>query len=123
MAFRSVLSGSTNGKLVSVTGTSAAAAVALHVAGSSSNSLVLDEVWLYATNTAASNISVTLCYGDTSAASLVTFTVPSLDGFYTLVPGFMMNGGKTISAYSATASSISIGGFVVKHDMAQFQPQ
>ena len=59
-----LLSGSTNGKNISVTGTSTGASVTVHTATSGTSNL--DEIWLYAANTSAAAVVLTVEFGGTT---------------------------------------------------------
>jgi hypothetical protein len=106
-----LLSDSTSGKNISVTGANTGAAVDIHdaVAGASD----IDEVWLYACNTSAADVVLTVEYGGTTDQDDYIETTLTADGGMTLVvPGLLLNGGLTIKAWAASANVVNINGYV-----------
>jgi hypothetical protein len=91
---------------------------------SSSTTTTIDEVWLYATNTATTPVQLTVFYGGTATGSNtyapITQTIPAQSGLTLIVPGLILtNGAVTVSAYatalsttSNAASVINISGYV-----------
>jgi hypothetical protein len=110
---KQVLSGSTDGKGILVAATTTAGTT-IHTG--SSTATVIDEVWLYAVNTSASNVKLTVEYGGTSApADNIEFTVPAEAGLYLVVPALLIKGNATplvIRAFAATTNVIVIHGYI-----------
>lgn len=110
---KQVLSGSTDGRGILVTQT-ATAGTLIHTG--SSTSTVIDEVWLYAVNTSASNVKLTIEYGGvTSPNDHIEFTVPAESGLYLIVPALLIKGNATplvVRAFAATGSVIAIHGYI-----------
>lgn len=91
---------------------------------SSATTTTIDEVWLYATNTATTAVQLTIFYGGTATGSNnyapIVQTIPALSGLTLVVPGLILtNGASTIAAYatalsttSNAASVINISGYV-----------
>ncbi len=105
------LSDSTSGKNISVTGANTGAAVDIHDAVSGSSDF--DEVWLYACNTSASDVVLTIEYGGTTDQDDYIETTLTADGGMTLVvPGLLLNGGLTIKAWAGSANVVNINGYV-----------
>ena len=105
-----LLSGSTNGKQIKVAAT-ATAGTLLHtaVAGTSS----LDEVWLYAVNSSASSVKLTIEWGEATAPDgNIEITIPAESGYTLVVPGLLLQNGLTIRAFAGTANVILINGYV-----------
>lgn len=79
---------------------------------------VKDEVWLYATNTSAQDvlISITIGTSSTLANSDVVFygVVEAYAGNVLLVPGFMIEGNNqaSVQANAGVANAINITGYV-----------
>jgi len=71
----------------------------------------LDEVWLYASNTTASSVIVTVELGGAGLKHEVKETV---DGNKTalVIPGLPMHGNGKISVYAGTANVINVYGWV-----------
>lgn len=110
---KKILSGSTDGKAVKVVAT-ATAGTTIHTG--SSTATTLDEVWLYAQNTSASAVKLTIEWGGTSSPDdLIELTVQPEAGLVTVAPGLLIKGNATplvIRAFAATANVITIHGFV-----------
>ena len=106
-----LLSDSTNGKNISVTGTSTGASVDIHaaVAGTSA----IDEVWVYACNTSAADVVLTVEYGGTTDQDDYIETTLTADGGMTLVvPGLPLQNGLTIKAWAGSGNVVNINGYV-----------
>jgi hypothetical protein len=106
---KQILSGSTNGRLIQVTAT-ASTGTTIHtaVAGTSS----IDEVYLWANNTSASAVLLTIEYGGTGTANEVKFTIPAQVGLVDIVTKQLLQNSLVIRAYAATGSVINVGGYV-----------
>ena len=91
---------------------------------SSATTTTIDEVWLYATNTATTAVQLTIFYGGTATGSNnyapIVQTIPALSGLTLVVPGLILTNGASTSAAYATALSttsnaasvINISGYV-----------
>jgi len=110
---KQTLSGSTDGRGILVAAT-ATAGTTIHTGSSTAS--VIDEVWLYAVNTSASNVKLTVEYGGTSAPSdLIEFTVPAEAGLYLVVPALLIKGNATplvVRAFAATTNVIVVHGYI-----------
>jgi uncharacterized membrane protein YjjP (DUF1212 family) len=108
-----VLSGSTNGKAIKVAAT-ATAGTTIHTAVSGSSNL--DEIWLYAVNSSASSVKLTLEWGEATAPDgNIELTVTAESGLVLLVPGLILQGNAsalTVKAFAGTANVIVIHGYV-----------
>jgi len=107
------LSESTNGRGVKVAAT-ATAGTLIHTG--STTETTYDEVWLYAVNTSASSVKLTIEWGGTTSPDdLIELTVLPEAGLVTVVPGLLIKGNATalvVRAFAATANVITIHGFV-----------
>ena len=107
------LSGSTDGKMIKVAQT-ATAGTTLHTG--SSTATTFDEIWLYAVNSSASTVKLTVEWGGVSSPDdLIEFTVPAEDGLYVIVAGLVIKGNATplvVRAFAATANVVMIAGYV-----------
>jgi len=104
------LSGSTNGRSIKVVQT-ATAGTLIHtaVAGTSD----FDEVWIYAVNSSASDVKLTIEYGGvTSPDDLIEFTVGAEDGLKIIIPGLLLQNSLVVRAFAGTGNVINISGFV-----------
>tara|TARA_R100001143_G_C3271153_1_gene92238 strand:- start:182 stop:535 length:354 start_codon:yes stop_codon:yes gene_type:complete len=107
---KELLSASTNGKAIKVTAT-ATAGTLIHTAVSGTSSL--DEIWLYAVNSSASLVKLTLEWGEATAPDgNIEQNVPAESGLMLLVPGLVLQNGLTVKAFAGTGSVITIAGYV-----------
>ena len=107
------LSGSTDGMAVKVTGTSTAATVTVHTAVAGTTVGTFDEIWLYANNTSASAVKLTIEWGTATAADgNIEVTIQPEAGLVTLIPGLILQNAKVVKAFAATADVILLTGFV-----------
>ena len=109
-----LLSGSTQGKAIKVAATTSTGTT-IHATGTSSS--VIDEVWLYAYNSSASAVTLTIQYGGTiSVDNDIKISIPATSGLTLIVPGLILTGtgsaANTIYAYAGTADVITISGYV-----------
>lgn len=103
-------SGSTNGRNIKVT-TTADPGNTIHTVSSTSG--VLDEIWLWATNTSSSTVLLTIEFGgNTNPDDYITVNVPAQTGMYEVIPGICLSGGVVVKAFAGTANVINISGFV-----------
>jgi len=111
---KKILSGSTDGKAIKVAAT-ATAGTTIHT-GATTPITTLDEVWLYAVNSSASNVKLTLEWGEATAPDgNIELTVAAESGLVLLVPGLLLKGNATplvVKAFAATANVICIHGYV-----------
>ena len=107
------LSGSTDGLAVKVTGTSTAATVTVHTAVAGTTVGTFDEIWLYANNTSASAVKLTIEWGTATATDgNIEVTIQPEAGLVTLIPGLILQNAKVVKAFAATADVILLTGFV-----------
>lgn len=109
-----VLSGSTQGRPIKVVAT-ATTGTTIHSTGTSSS--IIDEIWLYATNTTTSDVLVTVEYGGTTNPDdRIMITVPARSGLFMLTPGLILTGtgsaANVLRIFAATANVINIVGYV-----------
>lgn len=108
------LSGSTGGRPIKVSATSTPGTT-LHTTGTSSTAI--DEVWLYANNTSASAVELTVEFGGTSNPDdRIILSIPSKAGLVLVLPGLTLSGngsaGRVVTAFAATTNVINITGYV-----------
>lgn len=109
-----LLSGSTQGQPITVVAT-ASTGTTIHATGTSSS--IIDEVWLYANNTSTSPVLLTVQFGGTeSVQHAKPITLAPQSGDILIVAGLPLTGdgttGATTCAFAATASVITISGYV-----------
>ena len=110
---KQILSGSTDGKAIKVAAT-ASSGTTIHTG--STTTTTLDEVWLYAVNSSASDVKLTVQWGGTTSPDDdIEYTVKAENGLYLIVPGLILKGNATalvVRAFAATANVICISGYV-----------
>ena len=109
-----LLSGSTQGKAIKVAAT-ASTGTTIHATGTSSS--IIDEVWLYAYNSSASAVTLTIQYGGTTAVDNdIKLSIPPTSGLTLVVPGLTLTGtgsaANTVYAYAGTTNVVTISGYV-----------
>jgi hypothetical protein len=103
-----ILSGSTNGKAITVVQTASPGdTVHTAVAGSSD----MDEIWIYVYNVSISPIDLTLQWGGTAAIDGIVGTIDGSAGMILVAPGLLLNNSLIVKAF-ATTSGLAIQGFV-----------
>lgn len=113
---KTLLSGSTQGKAIKIAATtSGSAGTTIHATGTSAS--VQDEVWLYAYNSSASAVALTIQWGGVTAVdNEIKLTIPSLSGLTLVIPGLILTGtgsaANTIAAYAGTTNVITVTGYV-----------
>ena len=110
---KKILSGSTDGKSIKVAAT-ATAGTTIHTG--SATVTTLDEVWIYAVNSSASSVKLTIEWGEATAPDgNIELTVQPEAGLVTVIPGLLIKGNATplvVKAFAGTANVICINGFV-----------
>jgi hypothetical protein len=108
-----ILSGSTNGRAIKVAAT-ATPGTTIHTG--STNTAVIDEVWLYAQNTDTTARKLTIEWGGTSSPDdLIELTIPAESGLTLVAPGLLIKGAGTalvVRAFCASANVVTIHGYV-----------
>ena len=108
-----LLSGSTDGKAIKVVQT-ATAGTTIHTAVSGTSNI--DEIWLYAVNSSASAVKLTLEWGEASAPDgNIELSVAAEAGLVLVVPGLLLKGNATplvVKAFAATANVVMLHGYV-----------
>ena len=107
---KTLLSGSTNGKAVKVVAT-ATAGTTIHTAVSGTASL--DEVWLYAHNSSASAVKLTLEWGEATApdGNIEINVGAEGTGLVLVAPGILLQNSLVVKAFAATANVITLTGY------------
>lgn len=108
------LSGSTGGRPIKVAAISTPGTT-IHTTGTSN--AAIDEVWLYANNTSASAVELTVEFGGTSDPDdRIILSIPSKTGLVLVLPGLTLSGigdeGRVVTAFAATTNVINITGYV-----------
>lgn len=107
----SLLSGSTNGKQIKVTGTNAGAAVTVHTAVA--GTAALDEIWIYAYNDDTAARTVTILFGGTTEPdNAIRKVLPAKDGRILVCDGMKLQNGLVVKAFADAANVVMVDGFV-----------
>jgi hypothetical protein len=110
---KEILSGSVQGHPISI-GATGSPGDLIHTTGVSS--AIIDEVWIYATNVSNLQRDLTIEYGGTSLSYEIPLAVPAKSGLSIVLPGLVLSGdgatGSSIRAYSNSAGSINVVGYV-----------
>lgn len=112
---KQTLSESINGKAVNITATGINTNL-IHMTLPSAASM--DEVWLYATNSTTSDITLNLLYGGTNFTTDILFegVIEAYAGSVLICPGLIARGdgttGFSIYGNSSTAAGINVFGYV-----------
>jgi len=103
------LSGSTDGKAIKV-GQTATAGTTIHTA----HATALDEIWLYAHNSSASVVKLTLEFGGTAAPDdHIEINIGAEGtGLVLVSPGLLLTNSLVVRAFAATANVITLTGYV-----------
>jgi hypothetical protein len=109
-----LLSGSTGGRPIKVAA-SGTPGTTIHTTPASSG--VIDEVWLYATNTSSASVNLTIELGGTSDPDdRIIVAIPSRSGLSLVLPGSVLTGdgsnGRVLRAFSASSNNVNIVGYV-----------
>ena len=108
---REKLSASTNGRGIKVAATSSTGTT-IHATGTSGK----DEIWLYAYNSAATAIVLTVQFGGTTSPDDdIKVSIPSQTGLTLVCPGLTIvpsGSAITVYAYAGSANVVTIQGYV-----------
>ena len=113
MAFvKRELSGGADGVPIKVVAT-ATAGTLIHTAQSATADGNYDEIYLYAFNSAATAVDLTIEFGGATAPDYnITVTLDSKSGLQLIVPGLILQNSKTVRAFAGTTNVVTISGFV-----------
>jgi hypothetical protein len=103
------LSGSTDGKAVKVVQT-ATAGTTIHTA----HATALDEIWLYAHNSSASSVKLTLEFGGVAAPDdhIEINIGPEGTGLVLVAPGLLLTNSLVVKAFAGTTNVVTLTGYV-----------
>lgn len=112
-----VLSGSTDGQGIPVTGTTPSQGTVIHTAVTGAADSI-DEVWLYAYGSATTAREISLAIGPTTATgSRLRYEVTAGDfqGLHLIYPGLPLLNAKVIKAYVTAADAVNVFGYVNRY--------
>lgn len=105
-----VLSGSTDGRFISVAATAIGSGTTIHTAQASATTP--DLVTLFGTNSGTAPLVLTLGWGSTAAPDLIVQTLNPNTGLTLLVADLPLRNSLIVKAACPTASTIFIAGYV-----------
>jgi hypothetical protein len=106
---KKLLSGSTGGKPIKVTGTNTAGAVAVHTPPAGTD--IFDAIWLYANNTSTGSVELTVEWGASTDANIV-MSIAAKSGLVLVSPGIYIQDSFPVRAYAGSANVIFLTGYV-----------
>ena len=110
------LSASDGGRGIKVAAT-ASPGTLVHQATASVAANEWDAVWLRAVNTSGSAIKLTVEWGGAgNPDDQVEVTIPAESGFTEAIPGHVLQNGKEVRAFAATANVLVLHGFVHRYE-------
>jgi len=78
-----------------------------------SHGTALDEIWLYACNTSASDVKLTVEWGATSDDERLTeVTIGAEAGWVLVIPGLLLTNSLVVKAFAATTNVVNVNGYV-----------
>jgi hypothetical protein len=111
-AVKRKLSGSTDGKAIKVAQT-ATAGTTIHTAVAGTTAGTFDEIWLYAVNSSAAAVKLTIEWGQADAPDgNIEITVAPEAGLTLIVPGLILQNECVVKAFAGTANVVMIHGYV-----------
>ena len=113
---KEILSASTDGRGVKVAATSSAGTT-IHTATSGGSGADIDEIFIYATNTSASQVKLTVEFGGTAVDDNIVANVPA-ETTVLVVPGLILRNGLVVKAFAGTTNVINCHGFVNRIDIS-----
>ncbi len=111
---KTILSASTDGRGITVAGTSSGVgATTIHTG--SATATTLDEIWLYAVNQDAADVKLTLEWGGAGLGDPIEVTISAEAGLVLVAPGLLIKGNATplvVKAFASVTNDILIHGYV-----------
>lgn len=109
-----ILSGSTNGKQIKITGTTTGAGNTLHTAIATAG--CFDDLWLDAYNNDTVSRTLTLQLGGTAQPDdEVSIVIPPKSGLLAVLAGRRFSGGVVVKGWADAANVVMVGGFVQRY--------
>lgn len=111
-------SASSDGRGVKVAAT-ASPGTLIHTALVNQAATEWDEVFIKAINTSGSPVKLTIEWGGTTAPDdLIEVTIPAESGLIEVVPGHVLQNGREVRAFAATADVLVLHGFINRYEQA-----
>jgi hypothetical protein len=110
------LSASSDGRGIKVAAT-ATPGTLIHTALANVATNEWDEIYINAINTSASAVKLTIEWGGTTSPDdLAEITIPAESGFTEVIAGHVLQNGKAVRAFAATADVIVLHGYVNRYE-------
>jgi hypothetical protein len=109
------LSQSASGRGIPIAATSSPG-TAIHTALANISANEWDEVWIWAVNTSASAVKLSIEWGDTQSSDLIEVSIPGESGLVQVIPGLVLNNSKSVTAFAATADVVILHGYVHRYE-------
>jgi hypothetical protein len=111
-AYKRKLSGSTDGKPIKVVAI-ATLGTTIHTAVAGTTAGTFDEIWLFAFNSSASAVTLTIEFGGATVPDQnIVCTLAAQSGEQLIVPGFILQNSLVVSAFASSANVVTISGWV-----------
>lgn len=112
-----LLSGSTQGKGIKVTGTSSAADVTIHTAVSGTTDIDLVTLWAVNQDADGETRTLTIAWGaETTPDNLITVSIPAKVGMVLVADQVPLQNGLVIGAWADEADDVIVYGSILKAD-------
>ena len=109
---KSKLSGSTDGRGIKVVAT-ATLGTTIHTAVAGTTAGTFDEIYLWAYNGHTADVVLTIEFGGATVPDdNIVMTIPFKNGLWLVVPGFVLQNAKVVTAFASVANVITIQGFI-----------
>jgi len=107
-----IFSDSVDGMGIKVAAT-ATAGTDIHTAVAGTTPGTYDEIYLWAYNGHTSAVTLTIEFGDNTAPDHnIVVSLASKSGLIPIIPGLILQNGKTVKAFASEANVVTISGFV-----------
>ena len=109
-----LLSGSTKGMGISMTGTDTGSSVTIHTTpGGASNH---DNITIDAVNTHTAEVTLTIEFGGTATTTNITAALPAGAGLQRVVPARALNDGAVVTGFASVADKVNVFGIVMRYN-------
>ena len=106
------LSGSTDGKGIKVAASSTPGTT-IHTAVAGTTAGTFDEIWLYAFNSDASPVTLTIEFGGTTDPdNVIEVTLEAQSGLQLIIPGLILQNEAVVRAFASSANVVTLSGWV-----------
>ena len=110
-AYKRKLSGSTDGKPIKVVAI-ATLGTTIHTAVAGTTAGTFDEIWLFAFNSSANAVTLTVEFGGVTVPDQnIVCTLAAQSGLQLIVPGLILQNGDVVTAFASVANVVTISGW------------